>query len=191
MQKGTGVEQRRTRSEGTDHGLGRETLLSASKDQLSLVLSFFPRVDAKLSVVLAIDTGVLAVLGADSPPLRNLTGSMIAPAVLAVLLLAGSIVFLYRGAFPNLEGGGHSLVFFREIARRTEHKFIEEFKHQNGDEHANDVLGQVWRNSQILTAKFAALKAAFILLAVAIAPWLAALLAFAVYNNPARSTLFH
>lgn len=34
-----------------------------------------------------------------------------------------------------------------------------------------DLLGQVWRNSCILTAKFDALKWAFILMALAIIPW--------------------
>ena len=34
-----------------------DDLYNASKDQLNLVLGFFARVDSKLSVVLALDTG--------------------------------------------------------------------------------------------------------------------------------------
>jgi len=77
-----------------------ENLYATSKDQLNLVLSFFPRVDSKLSVVLAINTGMLAVLGTDAPPLEALSWPVILAAGAAVLLLGASIVFLYRGAFP-------------------------------------------------------------------------------------------
>jgi hypothetical protein len=168
-----------------------ETLYTASKVQLNLVSSFFSRVDSKLSVVLAIDTGMLAVLGTDAPPPKDLSWYMAAAGLLSVVLLGASIVFLYRGAFPNLKGGAASLVFFREIAGRTEHHFIEEFKKQDDDHHINDLLGQVWRNSEILEAKYSALKTAFTLLALALVPWLVALALFATYVSPARSTLFH
>lgn len=168
-----------------------EKLYTASKDQLNLVLSFFSRVDSKLSVVLAIDTAMLAVLGTDAPPLKDLSWPMVAAALFAVALLGASIVFLYRGAFPSLKGGNASLVYFREIANRTEHQFIEEFKQQAEEARVNDLLGQVWRNSEILKEKFDALKMAFRLLAVALIPWVVALVLFASYVSPARSTLFH
>lgn len=168
-----------------------ETIYSASKDQLNLVLSFFSRVDSKLSVVLAMDTGMLAVLGAYAPPLKSLSSPMLIVAGSAVALLGVSIVFLYRGAFPSLKGGNSSLVYFREIAKRTEQEFIEQFKDQNDEQHVNDLLAQVWRNSEILKAKFDALKAAFTFLALAFIPWVAALALFAAYADPTRSTLFH
>ncbi len=168
-----------------------ETIYAASKDQLDRVLSFFPRVDSKLSVILAVDTGMLAVLATDAPPLKALTWPMSTSAGICVVLLGVSIVFLYRGAFPSLKGGNSSLVYFRQIAGRTEHHFIEQFKQQNEDGHVNDLLAQVWRNSEILTAKFDALKAAFTFLALALLPWLAALALFAAYTAPTRSTLFH
>lgn len=168
-----------------------ESLYAASRDQLSLVLSFFPRVDSKLSVVLAIDTGMLAVLGTDAPPIHDLSGPMAVAAIAAVALLGASIFFLYRGAFPSLKGGEASLVYFREIAGRTEHQFIEQFKRQDDERHVGDLLGQVWRNSEILSAKFDALKVAFTLLALALVPWVAALATFATHASPARTTLFH
>lgn len=168
-----------------------ENLYNASKDQLNLVLSFFSRVDSKLSVVLALDTGMLAVLAADAPPMKALTWPMMVFAGLAILLLGASVVFLYRGAFPQLSGGNSSLVYFREIAGRTEHAFIEQFKARDEAQHINDLLGQVWRNSTVLKAKFSALKIAFILLAIALIPWLIALALFAAYISPARSGLFH
>jgi hypothetical protein len=167
-----------------------ENLPAAAKDELNLVLSFFSRVDAKLSVVLAIDTGMLAVMGTDAPPLKDLTWAMLAVGLVALVLLGASIFFLYRGAFPSLKGGNASLVYFREIAGRTEHQFIQDFKQQPDDDYANDILGQVWRNSEILKAKFDALRIAFTLLAVAIIPWLVTLMLFAASTSTNRSTLF-
>ena len=168
-----------------------ENLYSASKDQLSVVLSFFSRVDAKLSVILAVDTGMLAVLATDAPPVKHFSWLMIIFAAITILLLALSIIFLYRGAFPSLKGGHASLIYFREIANRTEHKFIEEFKAQTDEQHVSDLLGQVWRNSEILKIKFDSLKTAFMLLARAIIPWVISLAMFVSYNNPARTSLFH
>jgi len=82
-------------------------------------------------------------------------------------------------------------VYFREIASRTEHRFIEQFKEQTDEHRVNDILGQVWRNSEILRAKFEALKAAFTLLAIAIVPWIISLALFAAHGNPSQTTLFH
>jgi hypothetical protein len=80
-------------------------------------------------------------------------------------------------------------VYFREVASRTEHRFIEDFKNQSEEEHINDLLGQAWRNSIILRIKFDSLKAGFWLLAAGIIPWLVSLALFAANGSPARSTL--
>jgi hypothetical protein len=79
---------------------------------------------------------------------------------------------LYKGAFPNLAGGNLSLVYFREIAKRTEAKFIDEFMAQQEADYVKDVLGQVWRNSEILVEKFNHLKCALTFMAVAVIPWI-------------------
>ena len=164
---------------------------SACKDQLAFVLSFFSRVDSKLSVILALDTGMLAVLASDAPPVKDLTWTMLTCVGLTLTLIGTSVVFLYRGGFPSLKGGKASLVYFREIAGRTEHQYIEQFKEQSEDDLVNDLLGQVWRNSEILTAKFFALKVAFLMLALAMIPWLVGLALFATNARPGGLKLFH
>ena len=83
------------------------------------------------------------------------------------------------------------MIYFREIANRTEHKFIEEFKGQTDEQRVSDLLRQVWRNSEILKIKFDSLKMAFALLAWAMIPWVISLALFASYNNPARTSLFY
>jgi hypothetical protein len=43
-----------------------------ARDQLTLILSFFSRVDAKASALLAINTGMLAVLATNAPPIATM-----------------------------------------------------------------------------------------------------------------------
>jgi hypothetical protein len=167
-----------------------DNLRTACKDQLNLVLSFFPRVESKSSVVLAIDTGMAAFLASNAPPLAIFSLWMWMTSGLTLVLLGTSVVVLYRGSFPNLAGGESSLIYFREIAKRTEHRFVEEFSAQSEKHYASDLLGQVWRNSQILSIKFDCLKRAFIFMALAIVPWIASLALFAAYNGAAHPTLF-
>ena len=100
-----------------------------------------------------------------------------------MILLGVSIVFLYFGSAPDLKGGEESLVYFAEIAKHREHKFVENFKAQSERDYANDLLGQAWRNAKILSIKFHCLKWAFRFMAFAIAPWLISLSLFASYTG--------
>ncbi len=163
-------------------------LLSTAKDELDRILGFFSRVDAKASVILAVDTGMLGFLASRVPTLSSLSYWEMAVGLATVVLLGISLWFLYKQAFPNLEGGDASLVYFREVAKRTEAKFIEEFSKQSSVDHANDLLGQAWRNSVILKEKFDYLRKALILLALAIPPWMASLLIFAFKTAAAKTT---
>lgn len=169
--------------------MDNEKLTAASKDVLQLVLGFFPRVESKFSVILAIDTGMIGFLAANAPPFTAFSKWMLLSTAATVLLFAASIAMLYRGSFPNLKGGESSLVYFREIAKRREHHFIEEFSAQNEKQYGHDLLAQVWRNSQILTVKFDSLKLAFTFLALAIVPWIVTLTLFAAYNGGTHPSL--
>lgn len=151
--------------------LGLQDQRKEARDQLNLVLSFFPRVDAKASALLAIDTGMLALLTSKAPPPTTMQVLSYVLAGIASAMLGGSLWFLYRVAFPSLDGGHQSLIYFREIARRTEANFIDAFRAEEEECRVKDLLGQIWRNSCILTAKFDALKWAFILMALAVIPW--------------------
>ena len=166
-----------------------ELLPGTAKEQLNLVLGFFTRADSKASVVLAVDTGMAGYLASH----LSLQGSLSTWEVLAPLvtfsLIGHSLWQLYRGAFPNLEGGSNSLVYFREIARRTEAKFIEEFAAQSESEYAREILGQAWRNSQILADKFNRLRVAFIFMALAVVPWVISLAQFAIQQAHAAAQI--
>jgi hypothetical protein len=161
----------------------KERLIPTSQHTLNLVLSFFPRVDSKASVVLAVDTGMLGYLATHLPILSPLRWwEFIIPAP-AFLLLALSLWHLYKGAFPNLSGGHSSLIYFSEIAKRTEVKFIDQFVEQQESGYVEDVLGQAWRNSEILKEKFHHIKRAFLFMAWSVLPWTVALATFALKTS--------
>jgi hypothetical protein len=143
-------------------------------EQLNLVLGFFPRVDSMIVVVLGIDLAMLGVLASHLPKYGSLSPWVVV-ALIPVLLITVSLVRLYGAAFPRLDGGAQSLVYFREVAARTEVNFVHQFLHQKTGDYTRDVLGQVWRNSQILSLKYDSLKSAFVWLAWAVLPWVTAI----------------
>jgi Family of unknown function (DUF5706) len=161
-----------------------ELLPAVAKDELNLVLSFFSRVDAKASVVLAVDTGMAGYLASRMPAASALLRWPMLIPLLAFVLIGISIWHLYKGAFPNLVGGNQSLVYFREVAKRTEAKFLDEFIAQDESTLAKDLLGQAWRNAEILVEKFNHLKCAFVFMALAVFPWVVSLAMFAARSNP-------
>lgn len=156
-------------------------------EQLDRVLAFFTRADAKGSVLLAVDTGMLAFL-ASNFPLYNSFDKMLLITLLPALLLAISLWHLYKGAFPSLDGGHESLIYFREIAKRTESRFIAEFVSQSDEAYINDLLSQVWRNSEILKEKFNHISSAFNWMALSIPPWLGSLILLTVHY-PSKNIL--
>lgn len=162
-----------------------ENAFDVATDQLDRVLGFFDRVEAKASTIFAVDTGLLALMALNTRPADLPVWYVTGPALVALALILASIYSVYRSSFPALNGGGGSLVYFREIAKRTEARFIEEHLTQTEDQRVRDVLAQVWRNSEILTIKFDNVKRAFTFAALAIIPWTVFLVVTAVRNASA------
>jgi hypothetical protein len=132
-------------------------------DALDLVLSFFSRVESKISFLFGLNTALLGISYVNIA-LDQVTKWYVAiPLVCFLGLIAVSFVHLYFASFPQLKGGSGSIFFFGEIAKRTEANYIREYEGKTQAEKRADLLGQVWRNSEILTQKFARLRSAFVL----------------------------
>jgi hypothetical protein len=129
--------------------------------------------------VLAINTGMLAAMAAKILS-TEIFSTWLGIAPLAIILIATSYWFLYREGFPNLEGGENSLIYFKEIAKRTEPKFVAEYQGQPEEALIKDVLSQAWRNSAILDEKFRCLRIAFVNMVLAVVPWAISVAAFSV-----------
>jgi len=148
-----------------------DSRLAAAQHQLDLILSFYGRVDAKLSVVLGIDLAMLGVFFTKVALAKSLPFVVLASGIVFCFLMFGSLLQLFRGSFPDLNGGHSSLVYFREIAKLRESEFRDSYGGLTADKLAEDFLEQSWRNAKILTMKFDRLKASYICMAFATLPW--------------------
>lgn len=169
--------------------MDQTTLIEKSEKTLERTLSFFSRVESRGSVLFAINTAMLATLAGNAPASKAFSMWYMWIVIIPLILISVSFVHLYQSAFPSLSGGQSSLIYFREICNRTESKFMSEFKSQSQEEYLNDLISQVWRNSEILKKKFDSLKSAFIFLALAILPWVVTLFIFINQNNLKESLL--
>lgn len=150
--------------------------MNFAERQLDRVLGFLPRVESKISGLFAVNIGMLALLAMNAAGGDLHVWYLVVLYVLAIGLVGWSIVELYRASFPQLEGGAGSLIYFREIAARTESDYIKAALAADEELLAEQLLAQVWRNSEIARKKFDCAKSAFRATALALVPWLGALL---------------
>lgn len=140
--------------------------------QLDRVLGFFPRVEARINALFGVNTLILIVasLNVSAGDLRLWYVTI--PGALLLLGLLVSYYHLFHANFPNDKGGEDSLIFFKEIQKRTEANYIAEFLDCSEPALRNDLLGQVWRNSSIVCEKYRRVKLAIIATAFSIVPLL-------------------
>lgn len=145
--------------------------LATIENQLDRILSFFPRIEARINGLFGVNTLILAA-GALNISVEDLKLWYVTiPGTIAVIALAMSYVFLFRANFPDVRGGAGSLVFFAEIQKRTETGYLDEFLACSEEELRKDMIGQIWRNSQILCEKYIYVKKAIISTTVALLPF--------------------
>lgn len=156
--------------------------LEVAERQLALVQSFIPRIDSKVSALFAICSAELAVAGLNLSAADLPKWYVTIP--LAALLVTLSITYfnLYRCAYPHLDGGHASLVYFGEIAKRRESDYIAQYTSISVPDLLNDVCGQIWRNSEIVSCKFKYLKCATQFAMISLAPWVILLIATGFSN---------
>ncbi len=139
--------------------------------QLDRVLGFFPRVEARIATLFGVNTLILiiAALNLSAGDLRLWYVTVPVSALLIGLLV--SYYHLFRANFPDDNGGEKSLVFFKEIQKRTEANYIAEFLDCSEASLRNDLLGQIWRNSCIVCEKYQRVKLA-ITTAISVVPFI-------------------
>jgi|GEM_PF-1136351 len=147
----------------------KERLEAADRQHL-LVQSFFARIDSKVSALFAVATGELAVVCLNVTAQTVTTWWTAIPLALTISLLVATVVYLYKCAFPHLDGGHGSLIYFAEVAKRTEAGFLGEWKQASGEKLIDDMIAQVWANSVIVNKKYRFLRFASISLASSLVP---------------------
>lgn len=151
--------------------------LEALERQLDRLLTFFPRVDSKVTSLFAVTSAQLAV-AALNLTLSDLKVWWITGVLIAFVLCAAWVmVHLYRCTYPHLEGGQQSLIYFAEIVKKQPHAYVRAIDSVKLEAYREDVAGQIYRNAEILCLKYRFLKRATIGASVSIIPWSALLLA--------------
>lgn len=157
--------------------------IERAEGQLDRILGFFPRVEARITALFAAVTVILG-FSALNIGYSDLTKWYVSiPAVLLVLILCCAYYFLYKANFPDIQGGHDSIIYFSEIQKRTERMYIEKYEETSDDDYRRDLLGQVWRNSQILSEKYKNIKYAIYCLAASMVPFVVVLTASALINS--------
>ena len=159
-----------------------DTRLAMLFEQLTQLLEQYPRIDDKISVVIGGTLGMAALLILNIPPFSGFNAWMALGALITAAAMSGSFWHSHKALFPRFEKGNQSLIFFREIAARSEYDFIDQHLAQDRTRLAKDVLGQIWRNSRIITYKFDHLKQAFYYMAWSVIPWMVTLILCASHN---------
>lgn len=157
--------------------------LEALERQLDRTHQFFPRIDAKVSALFAIVSGQIAVVALNLNPTDLTKWWIVVPLAAFFLAACWVVINLYRCAYPHLEGGNASLFYFNEIAKLRESEYIDRITGITEVEHCADVAGQVWRNSEIVSAKYGYLKSATVTAMLSLIPWTIVLVATSLTNG--------
>jgi len=141
------------------------------QSQLDRVLGFFPRIEARINGLFAVNTTILTVgmLNISAGDLK--LWYVYVPGAVAVIALLLSYYYLFRANFPDMRGGEGSLIFFAEVQKRSEAEYLDELLRCSDDDYCKDLIGQVWRNSQILCDKYVSAKKAIVFTCVALLPF--------------------
>lgn len=145
--------------------------LQVIASQLDRVLGFFPRVDTKAAGLFTVNSAMLTIAALNVRPDDLKLWYVGLPMALTIAGLIASYVFLYRSNFPNTGGGEGSLIHFVQVQKRTEANYLEEYLSADEERYRRDMLGQVWRNSQILCGKYNDVAKALRFTGVALIPF--------------------
>ena len=151
--------------------------------QLDRVLQFASRIESKVSVLLATNLGIFAIMLTNLSYADIRTWYIATPLAIGLIMISQSIFLLYQATYPRLEGGSSSLIYFFEIAKRTEHNYQRDFNNISLEDLYFDLAGQIWRNSQIMSKKFISVHKSFSWTLWSIVPWVVFLIASSVTHG--------
>jgi hypothetical protein len=151
--------------------------------QLDRVLTFFPRVEARINGLFAFNSIILTLVALNFSASDLRLWYLMIPAIVTGVGLSFSYYFLFKANFPQIKAGEGNLVYFGEIKKRSEADYRDAFLACSDDRYRNDLIGQIWRNSQILCAKYEGIRFAIMATAFSVVPFLWFLIATAVTHG--------
>jgi hypothetical protein len=146
--------------------------LDLAEKNLEFLLDWVGRHDYKSSIIFGIGTGMLGVIATFAPDQAFWYCEMIISAGISIFFLLLTLLLVYLGNYPRLEGRSDSLFYFGSICQKSRKQYQKRFSKRTKEEFLADILEQCHRNSEILNKKFKYLKYAFISLLISVIPWL-------------------
>jgi hypothetical protein len=137
-------------------------------------LSWIAAADAKTAFIFALATAMLGLLASASPAYGKWTVLGVAFTSIAASLLLISLSCVVLAVFPRTKGPKLSVIFFGGIAARHIDEFRVDVQGLSEEAYEEDLVQQCHINAQIAGVKYQWLKAASVLLAASVVPWLAA-----------------
>lgn len=152
-----------------------DSKISQAENNLQRKLEWIGRHDSRTIFVTGIIIAMLGIFTSASSKISVWTFWICIIFILTGLLLSTSIFFIYRSQYPKTFSQNTSLNYFGTIAEMRFDEFKNKTRRSSDDEYLDDLLYQIHINSQILKLKFHYLKISFIILGIAIIPWLISL----------------
>lgn len=161
----------------------KEQIQCAEKN-LERLLEWVGKFDTKSSIILGIDTGMLAVLISFMPQLAMWGLSLAISTILTVATFSLSLFFIFLSSYPRTKAPSRSLIFFGTISEFSFNDYKKIFCERNNKDYLNDLLEQCHRNAEIISTKFKNLKLAYCMLLIGIIPWAITIFLFKIGTVP-------
>lgn len=160
--------------------------LEVAERHLAALQSFHPRIDGKVSAIFAVSSAQLALVAVNVTMDDFLIWYKASLAAAFIVITVAVHVNLYLSTYPQLAAGSRAFTFFGHVSRMGEAEFISEYTALTVDQLLHDFSRQIWRNSQIVAAKYHYLKIASISLFISLIPWtlLLAILSLSEWKLP-------
>ncbi|MFO1010548.1 MAG: DUF5706 domain-containing protein [Planctomycetota bacterium] len=152
-----------------------EWLEQVQTDELARLLEWIRAVDAKVPVLMAISSAIVASVAAVAPVPSNLNWNSIAWIAAGVAPQVVSLVYCALATFPQTKGPSGSLIFFGGIASRSAEQHRLDVARLTRDAHLADLTAQCHRNAQIAAIKYQRVRRATAWLFIGLAPWVVAI----------------
>jgi hypothetical protein len=134
-------------------------------------LAWIVAADAKVAVVVAIDTAMIAALATAFTATKSATPWAIALSLAAVLFTVVATACAAISLLPRTSGPPSSLLYFGTVAKYSPADYIEAFSTASVDELLQDWALQIHRNAEIAARKHLLVRRAVCWSFAAALPW--------------------
>jgi hypothetical protein len=161
--------------------VNEEQRIAFLEASLARLLQWIGAAEARITVILGIDTAMLGTLAAFAPSPKLWTTAAVVCGAIAVFSLVLSLIFVALASFPRTTGPKQSIIYFDGITSRDSDQYLALVRSVTTGEYIEDLVRQCHRNAQIASAKFEWVRRGFLGLFIAIMPW--ALAIFLLYQQ--------